>query len=121
MPNSKTAPEALVLLVNEDPALRGALSKMLEDAGYVVGETGSVLDAQDAARQLRFDLALVDLAAEAGGEEAVRRIRSEIPEIKIVNARGVTRRAIDTITRLLQSSPQTPLSLELLYESLCET
>jgi len=118
MPNSKTAPEALVLLVNEDPALRGALAKILEGAGYVVGETGSVSDAQDAARHLRFDLALVDLAAEAGGEDAVRRIRREIPEIKIVDARGVTRRAIDTITGLIESSPQTPLSLELLYENL---
>jgi DNA-binding response OmpR family regulator len=117
MPNSKIAPEALVLLVNEDPALRGALSKILEGAGYVVGETGSVSDAQDAARHVRFDLALVDLADEADGEDAVRRIRREIPEIKIVNARGVTRRAIDTIYRLLQSSPHTPLSLELLYES----
>ena len=117
MPNSKIAPEGLVLLVNEDPALRGTLSKLLEEAGYIVGETGSVLDAQNAARQFRFDLALVDVAAEAGGEDAVRLIRREIPGIKIVNARGVTRRAIDIITRLLQSSPQTPLSLELLYES----
>ncbi len=106
MQNSKLAPDALVLIVNEDPTLRRTLSKMLEDAGYVVGEA-SLMDTQEAARRFRFDLALVDLAAEADAEDAVRRIRREIPEIKIVNARGVTRRAIDTITRLLQSSPQT--------------
>jgi DNA-binding response OmpR family regulator len=106
----------VVLLVNEDPALRGVLTKMLEDAGYFVGETHSALDAENVARQFRFDLALVDLAAEADAEDAERRIRREIPEIMIVNARGVTGRAIDMITRLLQSSPPTPISLELLYE-----
>ena len=38
MQNSKIAPDALVLIVSEDPTLRRTLSKMLEDAGYVVGE-----------------------------------------------------------------------------------
>jgi CheY-like chemotaxis protein len=118
MPNSKILREALVLLVNEDPALRGALSKILEGAGYIVGEAGSAIDAQDAARHLGFDLALVDLAVETDGEDAVRRILDEIPEMKIVNTRGVIRRAIDTITRLRQSSFETQISPEFLYESL---
>jgi DNA-binding response OmpR family regulator len=118
MQSLKIAPEVLVLLVSEDTASRGALSKMLEDAGYVVGETGSVFGVQDAARQFRFDLALLDLAERADGEDAERCLRHAIPEIKIFNTRGVIRRVIDTITRLLQSSPQTPISLEQLCESL---
>jgi hypothetical protein len=60
----------------------------------------------------------VDLAVDADGEDAARRIHGEIPEMKIVNTRGVIRRAIDTITRLRQSSFETQISPEFLYESL---
>lgn len=83
-------PNARILVVDDEHALRRLLRLYLEREGYAVQEAADGLTALSTLRQGLVDLALVDvMLPELDGFEVVRRIRSEssVPII-LITARG---------------------------------
>jgi DNA-binding NarL/FixJ family response regulator len=75
-----------VLVVDDHPLTRGALSALLEHNGFaVVGEAADGEDAIDRARVLQPDLVLLDLTMPSvSGLEALPRLRTAAPEAEVV-------------------------------------
>lgn len=75
-----------VLLVDDQMLFLGGLRHMLEACGHqVVGAAEDGLEALVKARALQPDLILMDVNMPGGGGlEATRRIKSELPDVKIV-------------------------------------
>lgn len=82
------APEPLRLLIADDHAvLRAGLRALLERERdiLVVGEAADGSEVVRQARALRPDLVIMDLAMPAGGGiEATRRIRTELPDVRVL-------------------------------------
>jgi len=91
----------LVLLVEDDAAVRGALSHALVEAGYAVRPVGTALDAVREAAQQRPDVVILDLGLpDIDGADALRMLRAvyDMPIIIATARRGETE-----IIRLLNS------------------
>ncbi|WP_246633625.1 response regulator transcription factor [Pseudonocardia nigra] len=91
----------MVLLVEDDPAVRAAMTGALRDAGHVVQPVGTALDALRAASDAQIDLVVLDLGLpDLDGFEALRLLRgvSQVPVI-VATARGDE----PTIVRLLNA------------------
>src|SRR5918992_5508758 len=75
-----------VLVVDDHPLTRGALSALLEHNGFaVVGEAADGEDAIDRAHVLQPDLVLLDLTMPSlSGLEALPRLRTAAPEAEVV-------------------------------------
>jgi DNA-binding NarL/FixJ family response regulator len=75
-----------VLVVDDHPLTRGALSALLEHNGFaVVGEAADGEGAIDRARVLQPDLVLLDLSMPAvSGLDALPRLRTAAPEAEVV-------------------------------------
>ncbi len=76
-----------VLCVDDHPLVRKGIASILNNESdmKLVGEAGNGRDAVQMFRQQRPDVTLMDLRMpEMGGIEAVRLIRSEFPEAKII-------------------------------------
>jgi DNA-binding response OmpR family regulator len=92
---------ALVLLVEDDHAVRTAMTGAMRDAGHVVQPVGTALDALRTVTEDRVDLVVLDLGLpDLDGFEALRLLRgvSDVPVI-IATARTDER----TIVRLLNA------------------
>jgi CheY-like chemotaxis protein len=81
---------AIILLVDDDNAVREVTASILEDLGYVVlrlGSGGAALDLLD--RQSNIDLVLLDLAMPGmSGMEVARQVRLKRPAIPILFVTG---------------------------------
>jgi len=76
-----------ILLVDDQPLFRHALATLIADQSHlsVVGEAENGLHALELARSLKPDLILMDVEMPVmGGVEATRRIRDELPNVKVV-------------------------------------
>jgi CheY-like chemotaxis protein len=118
-PSSKNTP-AVILLVDDEPAVRAVQRRTLEGEGYVVTEAGSGLEGIAALdRPAKFDLLLADLDMPGlGGDEMVRQIRIKRPDLPVLYVTG-------HIDRLMDARPlwegeaflEKPFSLEGLREA----
>ena len=81
---------AVILLVDDDSAVRDVTASILEDLGYVVlklGSGGAALDLLD--RQSNVDLILLDFAMPGmSGMEVARQVQSKYPAIPILFVTG---------------------------------
>jgi signal transduction histidine kinase/CheY-like chemotaxis protein len=81
---------AIILLVDDDSAVREVTASMLEDFGYVVvkiGSGGAALDLLD--RQSNIDLVLLDFAMPGmSGVEVARQVQLKYPAIPILFVTG---------------------------------
>jgi CheY-like chemotaxis protein len=81
---------AVILLVDDDSAVREVTSSILEDLGYVVlkvGSGGAALDLLD--RQPNIDLALLDFAMPGmSGVEVARQVQVKYPKIPVLFVTG---------------------------------
>ena len=84
---------AIILLVDDDSAVRDVTASILEDLGYVVlklGSGGAALDLLD--RQSNVDLMLLDFAMPGmSGVEVARQIQLKHPTIPILFVTGYAR------------------------------
>jgi CheY-like chemotaxis protein len=80
-----------VLLADDHKVMRQALVKLLssQSAIKVVGEASDGRQAVELARQLRPDIALMDISMpEMDGIEATRTIKTQIPGVRVINHQG---------------------------------
>jgi len=71
---------AAILVVEDDPLQRRLVRANLESEGYAVAEAGTVAEASRAARDLRPDVAIVDLRlGRESGLDVLRLLRQEFP------------------------------------------
>jgi DNA-binding response OmpR family regulator len=79
------AKPAKILIVDDEPAIRRALSVGLTAGGHLVESAQSAEEAIEAIHQQSFDLVLLDIKMTGmGGLEACRRIRPLAPNTGIV-------------------------------------
>ena len=75
-----------ILVVDDHALFRDGIVSLLEASGHtVVGQAGDGNEAVEAALRCRPDVVLMDIAMpQFNGLEALRRIKAEAPEIKVV-------------------------------------
>ena len=73
-----------ILLLDDDPALRNLLRRLLRKEGYEVREASDIYAAVAELRGTKMDLVVVNLNAAEQGESAVRALRSAYAELTIV-------------------------------------
>jgi DNA-binding NarL/FixJ family response regulator len=75
-----------VLIVDDRPAFRCQLRPLLTRAGLtVVGEAGSIAEAEAQVRALRPDLAVVDVVLPGvNGIEGTARLRALVPALRVI-------------------------------------
>ena len=87
-------PGAVILLVDDDTAVRDVTAAMLRELGYTVEEAGSgerALRLLDARRHI--DLAVIDFAMPAmSGAELARHVRSRMPALPVLFVTGFAER-----------------------------
>jgi two-component system OmpR family response regulator len=76
------AAAARILLVDDDPAIRGVVSDLLEEAGHHLETAASCAAAMDAVTRAPWDLVICDLRLpEGSGATLSQRIIAERPEL----------------------------------------
>jgi two-component system, OmpR family, KDP operon response regulator KdpE len=86
----------LILVIEDEPAIRAVLRVLLESQGYRVAEAGTALRAEIEARTHKPDLLLIDLGLpDADGLKVIRRVRawSQVP-IVVLSARTMEEQKI---------------------------
>jgi len=74
-----------ILVVDDEPAMRRALSASLTASGHCVGQAPDGEEALESLRQQTFDMVLLDINMPGmGGIEACRRIRAQFPGAGII-------------------------------------
>ena len=82
-------PAAAILVVDDEPAVRGFFQHVLAGAGYDVAVASDGSDALQKVRGRRFDLLLTDLVMpEREGLELILLLRKEHPELRVVAVSG---------------------------------
>jgi len=86
----------LILIIEDEPAIRGVLRVLLQSEGYRVAEADTALRAEIEARSHKPDLLLIDLGLpDADGLKVIRRVRSwsQVP-IVVLSARTMEEQKI---------------------------
>ena len=75
-----------VLIVDDQPAFRHHLRRLLTEAGLVVvGEVGSIAEAEDVVREQVPDVAVVDvMLPRVSGLEGVPRLKALAPDLRVM-------------------------------------
>ena len=80
---------ARILLIDDDAALRSAVRRALERAGYEVREAGDGESGLRVHREVGADLVIVDIfMPERDGLELIRELRTAAPGVKILAMSG---------------------------------
>jgi CheY-like chemotaxis protein len=77
-----------VLIVDDDPDVRGVLATIVEAAGYAVEEAATGDDAWEALRRRAFGHVFLDLRMPGGGPDTVAAMMAAYPHTVIVVATG---------------------------------
>jgi two-component system cell cycle sensor histidine kinase/response regulator CckA len=78
---------ATLLLVDDEPAMRSTLRRLLKHSGYGVREAADGIEALDVWREHRQEIALVIADVRMpnmGGPELFARLRAERPDVRLV-------------------------------------
>src|SRR5208283_4904491 len=80
---------ASVMVIDDEAAMRKALSAMLQAAGYVVVTAGSGKAAVEQSRRQHFDLAITDLLMpEMDGIQTMAALKDVDPEMEVMVLTG---------------------------------
>ena len=77
-------PRRIILLLDDDPALRKLLRRLLDREGYEVREAADAGSGTAALRGTGIDLVIVNLSDGDEGEAAVRGLRRAYPELMVM-------------------------------------
>jgi DNA-binding response OmpR family regulator len=93
-PDGERSPGGLVLLVEDEPAIRGLITTALYRAGYCVVEARNGREALALVDRMAIDLLIVDMRLPyVGGEEVIERIQQRRPTLKILSMSGYPQNA----------------------------
>lgn len=73
-----------ILLLDDDPAMRKLVTRLLGKEGYEIREVSDDADAMEDLRVEKADLVLINLSAADAGEKAVKTLRAAYAELPIV-------------------------------------
>lgn len=116
----------LVLVVEDDLAVRRTVVSVLEELGYRVLEASTAADAFELLQQTKVDLLLTDvvLGGTASGPELVQRAVERIPELNIIFMTGYADQHLSAVGRdahILKKPFRAPELARLLREVLKST
>ena len=97
-PSHDTAPDAHILVVDDDPHVRASMSDILEHTGYTVLEAGDGKTALDRIDAEPIDLVLLDLQLpRVGGMEVLHQTAAEHPALPVViiSGKGTIQTAVE--------------------------
>jgi CheY-like chemotaxis protein len=96
---------ARVLVIDDQPVVRGVLRKLLESAGHEVVEAGDGVEGAVLFRQRPCDLVLCDIyMPRESGLETIRKLCADSPGVKVVAVSGGGfERAHDILSDALRS------------------
>lgn len=78
-----------LILVEDDPQVRGMLSETLQQEGYEVAEASNGREAITLYRQAPADLVITDIIMpEQDGVETIHALRREFPDVKVIAISG---------------------------------
>jgi CheY-like chemotaxis protein len=77
-------PHRIILLLDDDPAVRKLLGRLLHREGYEVREASGAVAPAAELRGTGIDLVIVNLSAREEEEKAVRALRKAYPELVVV-------------------------------------
>ncbi|MGE3671164.1 MAG: ATP-binding protein [Polyangiaceae bacterium] len=91
----------LVLVVEDDPAVRRTVVSVLEELGYRVLVASTAADAFELLQETRVDLLLTDvvLGGTASGPELVERARERMPSLNIIFMTGYAEQHLSAVGR----------------------
>src|SRR5262245_60030658 len=93
----------LVLVVDDDRAVRDFVDRVLREAGYRTMVAASGPEAIELARKERIDLLLTDVnMPQMTGDELARRLRHDEPSLKVLYLTGFSDQLFDEKTTLWQ-------------------
>lgn len=82
---TRAAPRKKILLVDDDPAIRQILLRLLADEGYFVVTAANAAETLRFSGLMMFDLVLMDLGAVAeDGWETLQRLRAKNPRMAFI-------------------------------------
>jgi two-component system, chemotaxis family, chemotaxis protein CheY len=97
-PGPPTTPPARILVVDDDDAFRHGIVRVLTGAGYVVEEATDGKKAIEKYRAEPADVVLTDVYMPGGdGVEAMIRLRSEYPDVRIIAMSGGGHASVDSV------------------------
>lgn len=80
---------ATILVIDDEPQLRGMVKQMLAQEGYAVEEAHNGAEGLRAFRQAPADLVITDIVMpEKEGIETIRELRRDFPDVKIIAMSG---------------------------------
>ena len=96
-PSSLVRGDAVVLVVEDDPAVRATTADMLRDLGYQVIEASDGRLALETIRSTAVDLVFSDVVLPGGmsGAEVAREVRALAPSTAVLLTSGYTARLVD--------------------------
>ena len=110
-----------VLIVDDEPQVRGMLAAFFGDAGYNVVEAEDGLQGLDLAKRLQPRMILLDVAMPGmNGIETLRRLRSEVPssEVVMISGHADEKEALRSLELGAKDFIQKPFDLEHLKHNL---
>ena len=96
-PSSLVRGDAVVLVVEDDPAVRATTADMLRDLGYQVMEAADGRMALETIRSTAVDLVFTDVVLPGGlnGADVAREVRALAPSTAVLLTSGYTARLVD--------------------------
>lgn len=116
----------LVLVVEDDPAVRRTVVSVLEELGYRVLEASTAADAFELLQETEVDLLLTDvvLGGTASGPELVARARERTPSLRIIFMTGYADTHLSAVGRdahILKKPFRAPELARMLREVLADS
>jgi two-component system cell cycle sensor histidine kinase/response regulator CckA len=102
---------AVILLVEDEEAVRRGGKRMLETRGYTVHEAGSGVEALEIMEELdgKVDIVVSDVVMpEMDGPTLLRELRKTYPDLKFISSRATPRMRLPATCRLNRNSASCP-------------